>query len=397
VTEAYNLQHLSFGPDYIIPKPLDPRLISVVSMAVAQAAIESGVAKQPIKDWSRYKTELENRMGRDNVLSRGIAERARKSPKRVVFAEGDNIKVLKAAQLAKDEGIAFPILLGPEDRIHQLIDELELDLKDAVIMDPRIDKYKEMRENYGQCFFEKRMRKGMTLLEASRMMRERNYFAAMMVATGAADAVISGMTRNYGRVIRPALQCLGTEKHVKKVCGMYIVQTKQGPLFLADTTVNVNPTAEDLVEITLRVAESIGKMKITPRIALLSYSNFGSSEGEDAAKVSKAVSILHRDHPNLIVDGEVQANFALNGEMLAENFPFSRLKDMKVNTLIFPNLASGNISYKLLQEIAGLEVTGPVLLGMKKSYHILQMGCSVREIINMVRIAVVDAQLKKEH
>lgn len=397
VTEAYNLQHLSFGPDYIIPKPLDPRLISVVSMAVAQAAIESGVAKQPIKDWTRYKTELENRMGRDNVLSRGIAERARKSPKRVVFAEGDNIKVLKAAQLAKDEGIAFPILLGPEDRIHQLIDELELDLKDAVIMDPRIDKYTEMRETYGQCFFEKRMRKGMTLLEASRMMRERNYFAAMMVATGAADAVISGMTRNYGRVIRPALQCLGTEKHVKKVCGMYIVQTKQGPLFLADTTVNVNPTAEDLVEITLRVAESIGKMKITPRIALLSYSNFGSSEGEDAAKVSKAVSILHRDHPNLIVDGEVQANFALNGEMLAENFPFSRLKDMKVNTLIFPNLASGNISYKLLQEIAGLEVTGPVLLGMKKSYHILQMGCSVREIINMVRIAVVDAQLKTEH
>jgi malate dehydrogenase (oxaloacetate-decarboxylating)(NADP+) len=225
-------------------------------------------------------------------------------------------------------------------------------------------------------------------------MRERNYFAAMMVETGAADAVISGMTRNYGRVIRPALQTIGMSEGVKKVCGMYILQTKQGPLFLADTTVNVNPSAEDLVEITLLVSQTIGKMKIVPKIALLSYSNFGSAGGEDATKVAKAVSILHRDHPKLLVDGEVQANFALNGEMLSENFPFSRLKDMKVNTLIFPNLAAGNIAYKLLQEIAGLEATGPVLLGMKKSYHILQMGCSVREIINMVRIAVVDAQLK---
>jgi malate dehydrogenase (oxaloacetate-decarboxylating)(NADP+) len=217
----------------------------------------------------------------------------------------------------------------------------------------------------------------------------------MMVATGSADAVISGMTRNYPRVIRPALQTLGVAEGVKKVCGMYILQTKQGPLFLADTTVNVNPTAEDLVEITLRVAEAIGKMKIIPRIALLSYSNFGSSDNPDAAKVSKAVSILHKEYPHLCVDGEIQANFAMNSEMLTENFPFSRLKDQRVNTLIFPNLAAGNITYKLVQEIAGVEVTGPVLLGMKKSYHILQMGCTVREIVNMVRIAVVDAQLKE--
>lgn len=395
VIEAYNIQHLSFGADYIIPKPLDPRLISVVSKAVAMAAIESGVARTQISDWDKYQSELQNRMGRDNVLSRAIAERARKSPKRVVFAEGDNIKVLKAAQLAKDEGVAIPILLGPEEKIQQLISELELDLSDALIMDPRIDKYSQQREVFGKKFFEKRMRRGMTELEATRMMRERNYFAAMMVATGEADAVISGMTRNYGRVIRPALQTIGVAEGVKKVCGMYILHTKQGPLFLADTTVNVNPTAEDLVEITLRVAESIGKMKIVPRIALLSYSNFGSSEGDDAAKVSKAVSILHRDHPKLIADGEIQANFALNSEMRMENFPFSRLQDMKVNTLIFPNLAAGNIAYKMLQEIAGLEVTGPVLLGMKKSYHILQMGCTVREITNMVRIAVVDAQLKQ--
>ncbi len=397
VTEAYNLQHLSFGAEYIIPKPLDPRLISVVSTAVAKAAIESGVAKAQITNWEKYQSELQNRMGRDNVLSRAIAERARKSPKKVVFAEGDNIKVLKAAQLAKDEGIAVPILLGPEDKIHQLIGELELDLSDAQIIDPRLDKYSSQRESFGKKFFEQRMRKGMTELEATRMMRERNYFAAMMVASGEADAVISGMTRNYGRVIRPALQTIGVADGVKKVCGMYILHTKQGPLFLADTTVNVNPTAEDLVEITLRVAESIGRMKIIPRIALLSYSNFGSSEGDDAAKVSKAVSILHRDHPKMIVDGEIQANFALNSEMRAENFPFSRLQDMKVNTLIFPNLASGNIAYKMLQEIAGLEVTGPVLLGMKQSYHILQMGCTVREITNMVRIAVVDAQIKQEH
>lgn len=394
VTEAYNKQHLSFGPEYIIPKPLDPRLISVVSTAVAKAAIESGVAKKVISNWDSYQSELQKRMGRDNVLTRGIAERARKSPKRVVFAEGDNIKVLKAAQIAKDEGVALPILLGPEDRIHQLIGELELDLQDCPIIDPRIDKYNEQREAFGRAFFLRRMRKGMTELEASRMMRERNYFAAMMVATGEADAVISGMTRNYPRVIRPALHALGVAEGVKKVCGMYILQTKQGPLFLADTTVNVDPTAEDLVEITLRVAEAIGKMKIVPRIALLSYSNFGSSDNPDAAKVAKAVSILHKEHPELCVDGEIQANFAMNSEMLSENFPFSRLKDKRVNTLIFPNLAAGNITYKLVQEIAGVEVTGPVLLGMKKSYHILQMGCSVREIVNMVRIAVVDAQLK---
>lgn len=394
VTEAYNLQHLSFGPEYIIPKPLDPRLIAEVSMAVAKAAIESGVARNIITDWDQYRSELLNRMGRDNVLTRGIAERARKAPKRVVFAEGDNIKVLKAAQLAKDEGVAIPILLGPEEKIHHLIEEMELDLGDVLIIDPRIDKYITEREQYGKAFFQKRMRKGITELEATRMMRERNYFAAMMVETGAADAVISGMTRNYGRVIRPALHTIGMAPGVKKVCGMYILQTKQGPLFLADTTVNENPTAEDLVEITLRVSETIGKMKIVPKIALLSYSNFGSAGGDDANKVAKAVSILHREYPQMIVDGEVQANFALNGEMLAENFPFSKLRDMKVNTLIFPNLASGNIAYKLLQEIAGLDATGPVLLGMKKSYHILQMGCSVREITNMVRIAVVDAQLK---
>jgi malate dehydrogenase (oxaloacetate-decarboxylating)(NADP+) len=394
VIEAYNLKTLHFGKDYIIPKPLDPRLIAVVSSAVAKAAIDSGVARITIEDWDAYTAELQKRMGRDNVLTRGIAERARKDPKRVVFAEGDNYKILKAAQQAYDEGVAYPILLGDEQKIRRMLEEHELDLQSAQIIDPRSDQWLKTREEFGARLFSKRMRKGFTESEAVRTMRDRNYFGAMMVEMGMADALISGMTRNYSRVIRPGLQTIGPAVGVKKVCGMYIVETKQGPLFFADTTVNVNPTAEDLVEITLRVSESISKMKIVPRIALLSYSNFGSAEGEEAEKVAKAVAILHKEHPNLIVDGELQANFALNSAMLQENFPFSRLKDQKVNTLIFPNLAAGNISYKLLQEIAELEVTGPVLLGMRKSYHILQMGCSVREILNMIRIAVVDAQMK---
>lgn len=394
VIEAYNLKSLSFGKEYIIPKPLDPRLIVVVSTAVARAAIDSGVAKVIIEDWHAYAVELQKRMGRDNVLSRSIAERARKGPKRVVFAEGDNYKILKAAQQARDEGIATPILLGDENKIRRMIDESELELEGVQIIDPRSDEWQSTREEFGKCLFKKRMRKGLTEIEAIRTMRERNYFGALMVEMGQADALISGMTRNYGRVIRPALQTIGPAEGVKKVCGMYIVETKQGPLFFADTTVNVDPTAEDLVEITLRAAEAISKMKIIPRIALLSYSNFGSATGKDSDKVAKAVSILHRDYPDLIVDGEVQANFALNNDMMKENFPFSRLSEEKVNTLIFPNLAAGNIAYKLLQEIGHLEVTGPILLGMRKSYHILQMGCSVREILNMVRIAVIDAQMK---
>ncbi len=396
VMEAYNVKSLSFGRDYIIPKPLDPRLISVVSTAVARAAIDSGVARLKIADWDKYELELQGRMGRDNVLTRGIAERARKSPKKVVFVEGDNYKILKAAQLAKDEGVAIPVLLGDERKIRSIIKETELELDDVEIIDPRADEWLNTRLEFGKILFSKRRRKGLTEEEAVRMMRERNFFGAMMLECGKADALISGMTRNYAKVIRPGLQTIGPAEGVKTVCGMYIVQTNQGPLFFADTTVNINPTAEELVEITLRVSESISKMKIIPKIALLSYSNFGSASGPEAEKVAKAVSILHKAHPELIVDGEIQANFALNRNMLIENFPFSRLAGMKVNTLIFPNLAAGNIAYKLLQEISGFEVTGPVLLGMKKSYHILQMGCSVREILNMVRIAVVDAQLKRE-
>ncbi|MEY4329265.1 MAG: hypothetical protein RL609_13 [Bacteroidota bacterium] len=394
VVQAYNLTSLTFGRDYIIPKPLDPRLIYVVSGAVAKAAVESGVARLPLKDEEVYKAELLSRIGRDNALSRGIAERARKSPKRVVFAEGENVKILKAAEAAKDEGCAIPILLGDEKRIRELIKEWDIDLEGVEIFDPRIETNDCNRERFGQIYFERKQRRGITYTDAVRSMRERNYFGAMMVETGMADAMISGMTRNYSKVIRPGLQVIGPAQGVKKVCGMYIVQTLKGPLFIADTTVNEDPTAEDIVEITLRVAEAISLMKITPRIALLSYSNFGSAKGKDPQKMAKAAEILQRDYPHLLVDGELQANFALNNEMMKENFPFSKLVGHQVNTLIFPNLSAGNIAYKLLQESAGCEVIGPVLLGMNHSYHILQMGCSVREIINMIRIAVVDAQFK---
>jgi malate dehydrogenase (oxaloacetate-decarboxylating)(NADP+) len=394
VVEAYGNQNLKFGRDLIIPKPMDPRLITRVATAVAEAAMKSGVAKKPIKDWDEYKATLEKRLGLDSKLIRGLSVRAKTSPKRVVFAEADNYKVLKAAEHAMDEGFAIPILLGKKETIEKLISDNMLDLAGVEIIDPKADDRTEQREAFGKALYAKRQRKGMALNEAVRNMRDRNHFGAMLVETGYADALISGLTRNYGKVIRPALQIIGMAPGRNKVAGMYIVKTKTGPVFFADATVNLNPSAEELVDITLMVADAVKKFQMTPHIAMLSYANFGSADGSDAEKVRKAVSILHDKHPSLSVDGELQANFAMNGDMLKENFPFSTLCGKQVNTLIFPNLAAGNIAYKLMQEMAGLEAIGPVLLGMKKSFHILQLGCSVREIINMVRIAVVDAQTK---
>ncbi len=394
VNEAYDLKNMSFGRDLIIPKPMDPRLITTVSMAVARGAMESGVAQKPIADWDAYARELRSRLGQDNKLIRSISERAKKRPKKVVFAEADNYKILKAAEQAVDEGIAEPILLGDVELIQKMIEENNLELEGVEIIDARDASERARREYFGSLLFEKRKRKGLTLFEAVRSMRDRNYFGAMLVETGYADALISGIARNYRNVIRPALQIIGMEEDAKQVAGMYIVESKKGPVFFADTTVNLNPTAEEIVDIALLVNKTIQKLRITPKIALLSYSNFGSAEGEDAQKMMRATEILHRDHPELIVDGEIQANFALNNEMAAELFPFSQLKNRTTNTLIFPNLAAGNIAYKLMQEMGEKEVIGPILLGMKKSFHILQMGCSVREIVNMVRIAVVDAQTK---
>lgn len=395
VNLAYNQKNITFGKDYIIPKPLDYRLITHVAPAVAKAAMESGIARYPIQDWEAYKEELKKRLGLDDKLMRAVSVKAKGNPKRVVFAEADNYKILKAAQIVKDEGIAHPILLGDLEKIKKLIQDHNLDnLSDVKMIDPRRDE--ELCIKYGETLYEKRKRRGISLYEAKKLMRDRNYFGAMMVELGEADALISGLTKNYPATIRPALQIIGMDDNVKKVAGMYLMLTKQGPIFLADTTVNINPSVDDLVDITSIVAKSVQKFNITPRVAMLSYSNFGSSETENPIKVREAVQKLHEKCPDLIVDGEMQANFALNANLLKDNYPFSTLVGEAANTLIFPNLDSGNAAYKILQEIGGAEAVGPILIGMKKPVHILQLGSSVREIVNMITIAVVDAQSKEE-
>ena len=394
VSEAYGNQSFVFGRDLIIPKPLDPRLITYVAPAVARAAMESGVAQHEVKDWDAYRKTLLDRIGYDTGFARTIADRAKKSPKRVVFAEADHYRVLKAAEQALEEGIAQPILLGRRSVIEGLIEEHSLELNGVEVINPRSDEEFERRKAFGEEFFQLRMRHGLTAREGERLMRQRNYYGAMMVRTGRADALISGLTRTYPSVIRPALQVIGKSDEVDKVAGMYILETKRGPMFFADTSVNVNPTAEEIASIAALTAQAVRNLRIVPRIALLSYSNFGSAGGVDAKKMAEAARILKERHPDLIVDGEIQANFALNDELLSESFPFSTLHNKRVNTLIFPNLAAGNIAYKLLQEMAGVEVQGPVLLGMRQSFHVLQMGSSVREIHDMVRLAVVDAQIK---
>jgi malate dehydrogenase (oxaloacetate-decarboxylating)(NADP+) len=394
VVEAYGEKSISFGKDQIIPKPLDPRLIYKVAPAVAKAAMTSKVAKQPIDDWEKYEHQLKKRLGLDNKLLRDITIKAQNNPKKVVFTEGDNIKILKAAQIAFEEGIATPVLLGRKTKILDLMEEYSIELPEVEIVDPKGDEENERREQYGQSFFEIRKRKGFTEYEAVQIMRERNYFGSMMVNEGEADAMITGVTRGYRSCIKPALSSVGMQKDVKVISGMYILNTKRGPLFLADTTINLNPSAEEIAEITVNVAKTIRKFQVNPRIALLSYSNFGSSPGEDAVKMGEAVKILHENHPNIIVDGEVQANFALDSEMMNEKFSFSQIANRDVNTLIFPNLSSGNISYKLLQNMVDGDAVGPILIGLKKSIHILQLGASVREIVNMVKIAVIDAKNK---
>ncbi|HMT27821.1 MAG TPA: NADP-dependent malic enzyme [Bacteroidia bacterium] len=393
VNLAYNKTNILFGKDYIIPKPLDPRLITTVAPAVAKAAMESGVARLPITNWEAYEEELSKRLGHDNKLIKVLTNRARQNPQRVVFAEADTYKILKSAQIVRDEGIARPILLGNKEKINKLIEEHNLDLGDIPIIDPRIDS--DNLDYFGELFFKKRARSGFNYHEARKIMKERNYYGAMMVETGQADALISGQTRKYADILRPALYIIGTQEEVTNVAGMYMMVTKRGPVFFADTTINVNPTTEELVEITLLTAKAIQQFNMKPRIAMVSFSNFGSSKEPQARKVKDAVKILHDKFPGLIVDGEMQANFAFNTQLLKDNFPFSELANEGANTLIFPNLESGNIAYKLLQEMGAAEAIGPILLGMKKPVHILQLGSSVREIVNMVTIEVVDAQASK--
>lgn len=392
VISAYNEKNTTFGKFYIIPKPIDPRLITTVAPAVARAAMESGVAKAPITNWEAYELQLRQRLGLENKFIGYLSLKAKKNPKRVVFAEADNYKILKAAQIAKDEGLAIPILLGNKEKIARLIEENSLDLSGVKIMDPQLEELD--KDSFAEQFFQKRQRKGLTLHQAKKLLRERNYYGAMMLENKQADVLISGLTVNYANTIRPALQIVGKKPGINKVAGMYIMNTKRGPLFFADTTVNPDPSSDDLVDITRLVAEAVKSFNIEPRIAMLSYSNFGSSEGSLPTGIQQAIKRLHTENPELIVDGDIQANFALNEQLLEENFPFSKLSGSPANTFIFPNLAAGNIAYKMLQELNVAEAIGPVLLGLNKSVHILQLGSSVREIVNMITIAVVDAQSK---
>ncbi len=390
VIQAYQLENLTFGKSYIIPKPLDPRLLTTVAPAVAKAAIESRVARYAITDWQKYTAGLSQRMGRDNKLVRYIHSKAKQNPKRVVFAEAEHYNVLKAAQVVLHEGIAIPILLGDKTTILSMIEKHELDMPDVLIIDPRSEENNDARMRYAKQLCKKRNRKGMAYNSACERMLEKKYFGVMMVENGDADALISGVTETYPDSIRPAIQAIGV-KEGSSLAGMHIMMTKNGPIFLADTTVNFDPTTQTIVNTTLLVAEQIKKFNIEPIIAMLSYSNFGSVRSDNPMRVSEAVAVLHKQHPDLIVDGEIQANFALNSALHNQRFPFSKLNGKNVNTLIFPNLSSGNIAYKMLQEMAGMEAIGPILLGLNKPVHIVGLESSVREIVNMTAIAVIDA------
>ncbi|MFA6275243.1 MAG: NADP-dependent malic enzyme [Pedobacter sp.] len=389
VNLAYGSKNLKFGRDYIIPKPIDSRLIGIVSIAVAKAAIASGVAGKHITDWAAYQEELQFRLGADDKILRNISNMAKSAPRRVVLAEADNYKILKAAQIVKDEGIAIPVLLGDEIAIRKLMLEHGIELGDTQIIDPW--KGTADSEAFAIHLFNRRQRSGTTMYEARKLMRDRNYFGASMVEFGRADALISGLTKNYKSTLKPALQVIGTRPGVNKIAGMYMMLTKKGPVFLGDTTVNPDPSLRELVDITALIYKKVKEFNIVPRIALLSYSNFGSNTGITPEKGRLATALLKKEYPDMIVDGEMQANFAMNPELLRANYPFSPLNGSPANTLIFPNLESGNIAYKLLQELGSLEAVGPILIGMNKSVHVLQMYSPVREIVNMITLAVVDA------
>lgn len=398
VNLAYGQDNLVFGREYIIPKPVDPRLLTTVAPAVARAAMETGVAKFPIQDWDAYELQLSKRLGLDNTLMKVIINKAKTKPKRVVLADAENLSVLKAAKEVREEGIATPILLGNREVIEQMLADNKIDLPNVEIIDPYVPATKEDKARsarYSEEFFLRRQRQGYNKAEAQKIIRRRNYFGSMMVDMGDADAMIGGMSRNYPDTVRPALQTIGRKEDVQKVSGMYILMTRFGPLFLADTTVNFNPTAEEIVEIAELSAKQVEKFNIKPRIALITYSNFGSADGDDAKKMKKAVQMLKQRNPKMIVDGEMQAHLPFNLDLMKENHPFSDLAEQGANVLIFPNLSSSNIAYNLVKEIADIEKIGPILLGLKKPVHVVQLGSTTREIVNMIAIAVVDAQMNK--
>jgi len=396
VNIAYGETRFAFGREYIIPKPFDPRLIATVPPAVAKAAMESGVAQEPILDWERYTDELLERLGDDSKIVRLMLDRARSNPKRVVFAESDQLDVLKAAQIVYDEGIAVPVLLGNRDVIVELKEEIEFH-GDIEIIDPKSKEEIDHVNKYAEIYWQSRNRKGITLFDAKKLMRQRDYFAAMMVSEGDADAMLSGHSRSYPSVIKPVLEVIGPAKGVQKVAACNLMITSRGPLFLADTSINIDPTAKELAKIAQMTATTVKMFGMDPVVAMTSYANFGSSNNEKATKVGEAVSYLHRFYPDLIVDGEVQADFALNPEMLKSKFPFSKLAGRKVNTLVFSNIDSANITYKMIKELDKAENIGPIMLGMRKPVHVLQLGASVDEMVNMAAIAVIDAQKKEKH
>ncbi|MGO4772108.1 NADP-dependent malic enzyme [Flavobacterium sp. W22_SRS_FK3] len=394
VNVAYGATKLGFGQEYIIPKPFDPRLITVVAPAVAKAAMESGVAKNPITDWAAYEDMLLERMGNDNKMVRLITNRAKLNPKRVVFAEADHLNVLKAAQIVFEDGIGIPVLLGNKEIILELKEELGFDA-DIEIIDPKIKEEEQRLERFAKSYWSTRERRGISLLDAQKLMRERNYFAAMMVNEGEADALVTGYSRSYPTVLKPMLQLIDKAQGASLVATANMMMTARGPMFLSDTAISINPSAEDLINIAVMTAKTAKMFGIEPVIAMVSYSNFGSSTNQNASKVREAVAFLHKNYPDMIVDGEIQADFALNPEMLQEKFPFSKLAGKKVNTLIFPNLDSANITYKLLKELYKVNSIGPIMMGMGKPVHIFQLGASVEEMVNMAAIAVIDAQEKE--
>ena len=397
VNLAYNETRLTFGRDYIIPKPFDPRLIVEVPLAVAKAAMESGVAKEPIEDWDRYREQLAARTGSEQKTLRVLHHRAKQNPKKLVFAEADQLDVLKAAQIVKEEGIAEPILLGRKEIITDLMASIDFDPTSVQILDPKSMEEREMKNNYAQLYWHDQKRKGVTEYEAKSIMRERNYFASMMVKTGDADAMISGYSRNYASVVKPVMSIIGKAKGVTRIAATNLMLTERGPLFLSDTSINIDPTAKELAKIAYMNAQVVEMFGFKPVTAMITFANFGASKHPGVKKVSDAVDYLHRYYPELEVDGPLQSDFALNKEMLAEKFPFSELVKKNVNTLIFPNLEAANITYKLLKELNGAQSVGPILLGLEKAVHVLQLGASVDEMVNMAAVAVVDAQQKQQH
>ncbi|MBK8599568.1 MAG: NADP-dependent malic enzyme [Flavobacterium sp.] len=393
VNIAYGETKLVFGREYIIPKPFDPRLITTVAPAVARAAMDSGVALNPIQDWEQYEEELLERLGSDNKMVRLLTNRAKTDPKRIVFAEADHLDVLKAAQIVLEEGIGLPILLGNKELILELKEELGFDA-DVPIIDPKTAEEDKRRLHYAEMYWKSRQRRGISLLDAQKWMRERNYFAAMMINEGEADCLVTGYSRSYPTVVKPIMQLIGKAPGISLIATTNMMMTNRGPMFLSDTAINPNPSSDDLAKIALMTAKTVKLFGMEPVIAMVSFSNFGSSTDQSASKVREAVAYLHNYYPDLIVDGEIQADFALNAEMLKAKFPFSKVAGKKVNTLIFPNLESANITYKLLKELYKVDSVGPIMMGMGKPVHIFQLGASVEEMVNMAAVAVVDAQEK---